>query len=387
MIHKMKSSFLLRISLLCLGIFSFAASVDSRTYTARTKAGEYRPRFVYDVEFALNFDNREYGDESFSPSGTIFGARLAPSVGFVKGTYNSRHRLMAGAEFMKDFGDVRADGSGLFRETFFYYGYEKLFENGTFSLTAGIFPRNRSQEKWSTAFFSENYLWYNPYMEGMLMGYDWRNGHVELGCDWIGMHGASHDVKEQFLLFSAGHIKPVRRLKLGYSTYMMHLANSAAAPGVADNFLGEAYAEIELSGLLGLFNEFTLRAGYLQSLQRDREASSDFETPGLGEATVRISRSGFGLANSLYYGMDIMPLYGCSDTAGELYGSRLYFNDPFFRMRTDGSSAPGSYDRLEVFYAPQTGRSLHLKFSAVFHFNNLSYSGCQQLITLSYNLL
>ncbi len=373
--------------MLALCLSASTVSLSSRTYTARGKTEEYRPRFVYDVEFAMNFDNREYGDETFSPSGTIFGARLAPSVGFVKGTYNSRHRLMAGAEFMKDFGDVRADGSGLFRETFFYYGYEKLFDVGTFSLTAGIFPRGRSQEKWSTAFFSENYLWYNPYMEGMLMGYDWRAGHVELGCDWIGMHGASHDVKEQFLLFSSGRISPLWHFNIGYNAYMMHLANSAAAPGVADNFLGEAYAEIELGELLGIFNEFTLRAGYIQSLQRDREVSSDFEAPGLGEATVRISRSGLGIVNSLYYGKDTMPLYGRSDTAGEIYGGRLYLNDPFFRMRTDGSSAPGSYDRLEVFYAPQTGRSLRLKFSAVFHFNNLSFSGSQQLITLSYNLL
>lgn len=383
----MKRSSYLRTALLALCLSASTVSLSSRTYTARSKTEEYRPRFVYDVEFGMNFDNREYGDETFSPSGTIFGARLAPSVGFVKGTYNSRHRLMAGAEFMKDFGDVRADGSGLFREAFFYYGYEKLFDDGSFSLTAGIFPRSRSQAKWSTAFFSEKYLWYNPYMEGMLMGYDWRDGHVELGCDWIGMHGASHDVKEQFLLFSSGHISPLWHFSMGYNAYMMHLANSAAAPGVADNFLGEAYAEIELGGLLGFFNEFTLRAGYIQSLQRDREVSSDFETPGLGEATVRISRSGLGIVNSLYYGKDIMPLFGRSDTAGELYGSRLYFNDPFFRIRTDGSSAPGSYDRLEVFYAPHTGRSLRLKFSAVFHFNNLSFSGCQQLITLSYNLL
>lgn len=383
----MNSTSPLRATLLCLGILACITSSYSRTYNRSTKLRDYSPRFVYDVEFAMNFDNREYGEETFSPSGTIFGARLSPSVGFVKETYNSRHSLMAGAEFMKDFGDVRADGSGLFREAFFYYDYEKAFRESSFSLTAGIFPRSRSQEKWSTAFFSENYLWYNPYMEGMLMAYGWGNGHAELGCDWIGLHGAAHDVKEQFLLFSSGRISPLWHFSMGYNAYMMHLANSAAAPGVADNFLAEAYAEIELGGLLGIFNEFTLRAGYIQSLQRDREVSSDFETPSLGEASVRISRSGFGIANSLYYGKDIMPLYGCSDTAGVVYGERLYFNDPFFRMRTDGSSDAGTYDRLEVFYAPQTGGSLHLKFSAVFHFNNLSYSGCQQLITLSYNLL
>lgn len=345
-----------------------------------------RPQFVYDIGFGMNFDNREYGDEAYSPSGTIFGARLAPSVGFVTETYRSRHTLMAGAEFMKDFGDVRADGSALFRNVFFWYGYERAGRDLTFALDAGIFPRSRSKGIWSTAFFSDRYLWYNPYMEGLLMSLDGFLGRIELGCDWIGMHGAADSVKEQFLLFSSGSISPLWHLKLGYDGYMMHLANSAQAPGVADNILLEPYAELELGGLFGIFNEFTLRGGYLQSFQRDREKSSGFETPGLGEFTLRVSKNGFGAANSLYYGKDIMPLYSCRDTAGEVYAGRLYFNDPFFRIRTDGSGKAGSYDRLEVFYSPQLGRSLQLKFSAVFHFNNLSFSGSQQIITLSYSL-
>lgn len=382
----MNKSPYLRIALLCLGLAAGPTSVMSRNYTTRAHAEAYRPQFVYNVDFGMNFDNREYGDETFAPSGTIFGARLAPSVGFVKGTYNSRHTLMAGADFFKDFGDIRADGTALFREAFFYYGLERRFDDGAFSLTAGIFPRSMSRERWSTAFFSEKYMWYHPYMEGMLMSYERARGHVELGCDWIGMHGASPSVKEQFMLFSSGRISPWRRLRLGYSAYMMHLANSAEAPGVADNFLGEAYAELDLGSLGGIFHEFTIRAGYLQSLQRDREVSSDFAAPGLGEVSLLLSRSGFGAANSLYYGKDLMTLYDSCDAAGEAYGERLYFNDPFLRMRPGGGGTAGSYDRLEVFYAPQLGRSLQLKFSAVFHFNNLSFSGCQQLITLRYNL-
>lgn len=374
----------LRTALLCLGISISSTSLFSQSYRSQTKITVQQGGFFHDIGFDMNFDNREFGDEAFSPSGTIFGSRLTPSVGFARANYNSRHRLTAGVEFIRDFGDVRTDGGSHFKEAFFHYDYERSFEKSTFTLTAGIFPRNRSLGEWGTAFFSEKYLWYNHYMEGMLMGYDMEKGHVELGCDWIGMHGAAEDVKEQFLLFSSGYFNPCRYLKLGYDTYMMHLANSAVAPGVADNFLGEAYAELNLGGV---FHEFSLKIGYIQSLQRDREVSSDFETPGLGEASIRLSRGGVGLSNSLYYGKDVMPLYDRRDSAGEVYADRLYFNDPFFRIRTDGSGKAGSYDRLEVFYAPQLGPSLRLKFSAVFHFNNLSYSGCQQMIGLCYNLL
>ena len=37
--------------------------------------------FVYDVRFDMDFDNREFARNKFSPSMTIFGARLTPSVG------------------------------------------------------------------------------------------------------------------------------------------------------------------------------------------------------------------------------------------------------------------------------------------------------------------
>ena len=62
-------------------------------------------RFAYDVDFEMRFDNREYYRSAFSPSMTIFGARLTPSVGL--DIYQDRgvsHRLMMGIDVSKDFG-------------------------------------------------------------------------------------------------------------------------------------------------------------------------------------------------------------------------------------------------------------------------------------------
>ena len=110
-----------------------------------------RPRFVYDVDFEFRFDNREYDRSSYSPSMTILGARLTPSVGMgIRAA--GEHRLMLGIDIMKDFGasPVRAEASlpqgadpeaalpagetspslsnwDLFREIIFYYRWETSF--------------------------------------------------------------------------------------------------------------------------------------------------------------------------------------------------------------------------------------------------------------------
>ena len=62
-------------------------------------------QFAYDVNFDMNFDNREFSRSRFSPAMTIFGSRLSPSLGFsVKQTAGLSHKVMLGADLMKDFG-------------------------------------------------------------------------------------------------------------------------------------------------------------------------------------------------------------------------------------------------------------------------------------------
>ena len=64
-----------------------------------------QPRFTYDVDYEMNFDNREYSPSKFSKSMTIFGARLTPAVGLeVCQPDSTNHKLMSGVDVMKDFG-------------------------------------------------------------------------------------------------------------------------------------------------------------------------------------------------------------------------------------------------------------------------------------------
>ena len=82
------------ITALMLLLFSFSL-----------RAEDDKVRFAYDVDFEMRFDNREYYRSAFSPSMTIFGARLTPSLGLdICQNRDMSHRLMVGIDVSKDFG-------------------------------------------------------------------------------------------------------------------------------------------------------------------------------------------------------------------------------------------------------------------------------------------
>ena len=62
-------------------------------------------RFAYDLDLEMRFDNREYYKSRFSRSMTVFGARVTPAVGLAVGNDpTASHKVMVGADVMKDFG-------------------------------------------------------------------------------------------------------------------------------------------------------------------------------------------------------------------------------------------------------------------------------------------
>ena len=118
--------------------------------------------FAYDVDFEFRFDNREFARSAFTPSMTIFGARLTPQAGLaVTQKDGTAHRLMIGVDVMKDFGaapvsELLAGGKtdetasalnnlGLFREITLYYNLRRKIARTDMELYAGIFPRRNMQ--------------------------------------------------------------------------------------------------------------------------------------------------------------------------------------------------------------------------------------------------
>lgn len=82
-----------------------------------------------------------------------------------------------------------------------------------------------------------------------------------------------------------------------------------------------------------------------------------------------------------------MPLYNKLDAGGFKYGNEnLYLGDPFYRVNDRGEHKVGSYDRLEIFYAPKVGNCVSISIKAVLHFNEFKYSGFQQMVGVKFNI-
>ena len=356
--------------------------------------------FAYDVDFEMRFDNREIPGNFFTPSMTIFGARLTPQVGLALNESNgASHRLMAGIDVMKDFGaspisELIAGGEtgetalvqnniGLFREISLYYNFRKKIAKTDMEIYAGIFPRRAMEGSYSQAFFSDSLKFYDNNLEGLLLKFKRPGAYFEVGCDWMGQYGVAR--RERFMIYTSGHGKVLPFMSLGYAAYMLHYANSDKAKGLVDNILLNPYALFEFGDRLGM-QALSFRLGWLQAMQRNRRHVGTFIFPYGGEFDQEIRNWNVGVHNRMFFGYDMMPYYANVDDAGLKYGSQLYFGDPFYRIHDDGSTGAGFYDRLEVYYEPEISDFLSLKVSALFHFNGMRYSGCQQMIGIRFNL-
>ena len=365
-------------------------------------AEDDKVNLAYDIDFETRFDNREYYRSAFSPSMTVFGARLTPSVGFdIRQDDKISHRLMAGIDVRKDFGaspvsKILSDGAdvpetslnqnntALFRDITLYYRLTANTRKAGVQLYAGIFPRRAVGGEYSDVFFSDSLKYYDNNMEGVLLQVHNDRIYWEVGCDWMGQYGKVR--KEKFMVFSYGQSDITPFFKVGYSGYMYHFAGSQKAKGVVDNILLNPFVKFDFADHLG-FQEFSARLSWLQAMQHDRVFVGHYVFPGGGELDLEIKKWNFGIRNRLFCGTDMMPYYNSTDAGGDKYGDRLYFGDPFYRMHDDGSTGIGTYDRLEFFYEPQVGPYLKIGVGARFHFHGTRYSGCQQVFSLKFNLL
>ena len=358
------------------------------------------PLFVYDVDFEMLFDNREFAESSFTPSMTIFGARLTPQIGLALDEGNGAlHRLMAGIDVMKDFGaspvsetiaggqtaetSAKLNNLSLFRELTIYYNFSKKIAKTDMEIYAGIFPRKTMEGAYSQALFSDSLKFYDNNLEGLLLKFSRPKAYFEVGCDWMGQYGAAR--RERFMIFTAGEGKVLPFMSLGYAGYMLHYANSQQVKGLLDNIIVNPYARFDFARTAGM-QALSFRLGWLQAMQRDRLNVGTFVFPFGGEFDQEICQWNVGVHNKMFFGHNMMPYYSGADKAGLKYGPDLYFGDPFYRVHDDGRTGSGFYDRLEVYYEPQIAGFLSLKVSALFHFNGRRYSGCQQMIGLRFNL-
>lgn len=372
--------------------------------SSKTKeADSEKPKvsFAYDVDFLMQFDNREFSRSDFTPSMTIFGARITPSVGVhIQQNKGLSHKLMVGVDVRKDFGkspvspayaspgtpetDKKQNNLNLFNELTLYYSLEKDFGKTKLSLHAGIFPRKFSEGMYSRAFFSDSLLFYDSNYEGMLVKIHRPKAYFEAGCDWMGQYGTFR--RERFMLFSAGAGQVAPVLSLGYSAYLYHFSCSEVSQNVVDNILLNPYLHFEFAHLAKM-QILSFRLGWLQGMQNDRANVGKYVFPCGAELDIELKKWNVGIRNELFFGKDMLPYYNSTDVAGYKYGELLYLGSPFYRVHDDEETGFGLSDRLEVYYAPPIGTPyLNIKISAIFHFNGREYSGCRQMVSLKFNL-
>ena len=339
-------------------------------------------RFDWNVSTETLFDNRENtgGGDLFTPSRTIFGVRLSPQVGFRVG----EHRLLAGVDVMKNFGEKEGIGD-LFKEITVDYSFEKkVSEKCLFSLDAGIFPRTKSIGRYGDVFFSDSLRFKDPNVEGILLRFARPKSGYELGVDWMGFY--SKEDRERFLIFFSGEYRPMECLDAGISGYMYHFAGSKSVWGVVDNILVNPYVTFDAACWLPL-QKLSLTLDYFQAAQQDRRQIHKYVWPQGGQLTFEVRKWNVSIRNRLCFGRDLMPYYNSTDAEGNKYGSSLYLGDPYYRMRSDlqAENTPATYDRLEAFWEPRLAPGLYFKVGAVFHFNG-GFSGSNQIIAIRFDM-
>ncbi len=387
--------------LILLFLLPFAAAAQEET------SGKPEVKFAYDVNFDFYFNNMEFDKTELMNSGTVVGARLTPSVGInlYQPEADANHRLMIGMDIKKNFGaspvsfnigaselesSSKLNTWALFEEISFYYNLNKKFGSTDLLLYAGIFPRRFASPTYSEAFISDHLKFHDNNLEGFMIQIHRPKFKWEIGLDWYGQRGNVR--KEKFSIFSSASGQLTPWLKLSYDAYMCHFAGSERAEGVVDNILFNPYLIFNIAEYLN-FQDFSLRTGWLQSFQRDRLVDEEFKLPGGFEFDFNIMRWNFGIRNYLYIGKDLMPYYKSSDAAGDVYGDRLYWGNPLYRMDDHNVSADGSgsdqvkiYDRLDAYYSYSLSKWLAVAVLARFNFHSSGYSGCQQIIAVTFNL-
>ena len=366
--------------LLMLGCFADVSQASEPT----TDSTKVKVGFVYDLDFDMQFDNREFDGTSYTSSMTVFGARVTPAVGVgLQQKNGTKHRLMVGIDIMKNFG-AASKNSELFDEMTLYYDVKKQLGKTGFEMVAGIFPRRYAEGSYSQAFYSDSLRFYDNNLEGLLLKFSRPKAYFEIGCDWMGMYDTYS--RERFQIFSSGEGRVLPFLSLGYAASLYHFSCSGVSIGVVDNALINPYLRFDLASMADM-QALSVRLGWLQALQNDRANVGHYVFPGGAEVVMEVQKWNVGLRNDMFIGTDIMPYYNTVDNAGYKYGNVLYMGSPFYRVWDDGRDGIGLADRLEVYYAPKFGAPyLDMKVSAIFHFDGEKYCGCRQMVSLNFNL-
>lgn len=340
-----------------------------------TGGGLSAQKLIVGADFATRFDNREYANNDFNESQTLFSARLTPRIGV---EWMEKNRLVVGVEMLQNFGqhnDPREPFLSDVKPLMYYQ-----FTTRNVQANAGIFNRKELMGDYSMAFFSDSTRFYHNRLSGFLGRYvstERQNTYVEMAIDWEGMY--SDDSREMFRILSAGRYTLDRGFYFGYAFSMFHFAGSKLNENVTDNLLINPYAGWGFNA----FFDFDVKAGFLFAPQRGRSVDHDWKKPCGGQLDVTITRWGVKIENNLYVGKNLQPLrnFVADPETGVTYGQDgLYAGEPFF------ATTEHIYNRTWVGYDRAFfNKTMHVEAGMIFHYDGTGM-GTQQMVKLSVDI-
>ncbi|MBQ7468632.1 MAG: hypothetical protein IJS75_07225 [Bacteroidales bacterium] len=328
----------------------------------------------YGADFWYYFNNSEYSASNDALSGTIHAVVARPTVGFsITQSPAIKHKVMAGVDFSHDMGTGSA-WKDYTKELVLYYEASVTSDKGTFTGLSGAFPRKALEGYYSEAFYTDEYCFQDRVLEGVLLKWRASDFYAELGCDWMGKLG--HERRERFQIMTAGQWEPKSWLSLGWTGSFYHYACSELSPNVVDNHTLQPWIKADVAGGTA-WQELSARAGAILTYQRDRKQDDKTRFPAGCELMLKAKRWNVSLANTVYLGDDVIPLYNKVDLAGIPYGQNLYFGSEFYNK---------FYDMVEINWTPRIACFVELNIGAQLHFNKDGFLGWQQMLSLKVTL-
>ena len=305
------------------------------------------PLAAQEVEWSLDasmmVNNREGGDEVYTPDQTFAFTRLAPELGV--SMMDGQHVLKGGAVWYQPMID---DLDGYRILATLYYRYND--DNG-WHVTAGLMPRSLMVKRVPRYMWSDSLNYCQPNIKGIMAQFIKSDGYAELLIDWRQMRSERHREAFTSMLNTDWHI--VGPLRLGGHIQYSHLGMSRNYPKsqyVCDDLLINPMLSIDLSYRTAL-DSLHFSAGAILAMQRDR-GTKRWERPSGFIATASARWRWIQLDETFYAGQPLMPLY-------TKFGSQLVQGDPYFQSKT--------YSRSDLIFHIVNNRFVDLTGSLVFH--------------------
>lgn len=354
-------------------LFSVCVSAFGQTQFADTVGKPpLKPRFLYGVDAAVWFDNREY-KEPLQTAQTLFAVRLSPEIGIgLTDREGGTHRLAAGVHYVQPMGGNWSDVH-LFPTVYYQYRYKG------FSMNLGAVPYKYFIRQLPDFLRYDSLAYMHPNIQGALVQFSSRHGFVEAMCDWRGLQRP--DQREMFRITIDGEYgyQGLFRYFAGGVAQMNHKANYAAPTpreGVCDDVYISPNIGIDFSKPTPL-DTLSLRASYIFGYQRQRKDNTVYKPQGV-LLEFMINWRWIGAKNTFYYGNNLMPLYA-------IYADDLNQGDPFYQSRiynrTDfylylvRKSFVNCYFSWNMHWEPQGGLQHQQQVIAVFSLDGIKQKG------------